>query len=257
MGRTDGIAADVSRDAFLGGRIHVLQPRKGFRSGIDAVLLAASVAAQPGDSVLELGCGVGVASLCLHARIPNLRLVGVEVQPDYAALAEQNVASNNAAMTVVTADLRTLPTPLRQQQFGHVMMNPPYFDRATGPASPNIGRDLALAGDTPLGDWLDVGLRRLAPKGTLTVIQHITRLPEVLGFAHGRLGSIVVLPIAGRSEHLPNLFLLQGRHSGKAPFSLRKSLVLHDGDRHLADEESFAPTVRAILRDGAALRITD
>jgi len=247
---------DVTRDAFLGGKIHVLQPRKGFRSGVDAVLLAAAVPAKAGESVLELGCGVGVAALCLHARVPGLVLTGVEAQADYANLATRNATSNHADLSVETADLRALPADLRQRQFGHVMMNPPYFDRTSGPAAQDHGRDMALAGDTPLGDWLDVGLRRLSPRGTFTLIQHITRLPEVLAHMQGRLGSMVLLPIAGRSGHAPNLFLLQGRHSGKAPFVLQDPLILHEGTAHTADAESYTAALQDILRNGAALDMT-
>lgn len=254
---TEHIPDNLTRDAFLGGKIHVLQPKKGFRSGIDAVLLAASVPAVAGDTVLELGCGVGVASLCLHARVPGLQLTGVEVQPDYAALAESNATSNHAAFEVVTADLRLLPTALRQRQFTHVMMNPPYFDRASGPAAQDAGRNLALAGDTPLRDWLDTGIRRLAPKGTLTVIQHITRLPEILAPVQAKLGGIVLKPITGRAGALPNLFVLQARHSGRSPFSLRNHMIMHEGQTHKADSESYTAEVREILRNGAPLFLTD
>lgn len=253
---TDPHSDTLTRDAFLGGKLHVLQPRKGFRSGVDAVLLAASIPAQSGDHVLEIGCGVGVGALCLHARVSGLQLTGVEVQPDYAALAQKNAASNRADMTVVTADLRALPAELRQQQFTHVMMNPPYFDRASGPAAQDMGRNIALAGDTPLADWIDIGIRRLAPKGSLTVIQHITRLPEVLSAVHGRLGAIVVQPLSGRAEALPNLFILQARHSGKSPFSLRKSEPLHEGEKHGKDGESYTKPMQNVLRNGAAFPIT-
>lgn len=60
-----------SHDQFLGGRLMVAQPKTGYRAGVDPVLLAASVPAVRGESVLELGCGVGVASLCLAARVPG------------------------------------------------------------------------------------------------------------------------------------------------------------------------------------------
>ena len=77
-------------DQFLGGKVTAKQPAQGYRAGVDAVLLAASVPAKAGDTVLELGCGVGVASLCLTARVGGLLVTGVELQPDYAALAAKN-----------------------------------------------------------------------------------------------------------------------------------------------------------------------
>ena len=257
LGATDDTPDHLTQDAFLGGKLYILQPKVGFRSGIDAVLLAASVPAISGDTVLELGCGVGAASLCLHTRVKGLTITGVELQANYAKLAERNAASLAADMAVVTADLRALPAPLRQQQFTHVMMNPPYYDRAQGPAATDPTRDIALAGDTPLADWLDVGIKRLAPKGTLTIIQHITRLPEVLTALEGRLGSLILQPIAGRANAAPGLFLLQGRHSGRTPFAMHAALVMHEGAAHSRDAESYTSQLQAILRDGAALPLID
>ncbi|MFO7806744.1 MAG: methyltransferase, partial [Paracoccaceae bacterium] len=69
----------LTQDAFLGGQLYLWQPRRGgYRAGVDPVLLAASVPAQAGETVLELGCGVGAAMLCLHARVKGLQLTGVE-----------------------------------------------------------------------------------------------------------------------------------------------------------------------------------
>ena len=246
---------DLTQDDFLGGKIAVWQPRRGYRAGVDAVLLAASVAAKAGQSVLELGCGVGTASLCLAARVPDLRITGVEVQPDYAALAQRNAEANALPLKVVTADLRALPADLRQERFDHVIMNPPYFDRAAGTASDNPGKDIAFGGDTPLRDWLDIGARRVGPRGYLTLIQRMERLPEVLAALEGRLGAIILRPIAGRANRAPELFLLQARQEGKTPFRMAPTLIMHTGDTHQGDQESYTPDVSRVLRSGAKLPI--
>ncbi|PUB15589.1 tRNA1(Val) A37 N6-methylase TrmN6 [Yoonia sediminilitoris] len=246
---------DLTCDDFLGGRLRIWQPRKGYRAGVDPVLLGASIAAKPGQSVLELGCGVGVASLCLAARVPGVSVTGVEVQPHYADLARRNARENSAAFHVITADLRALPHEVRQQRFDHVIMNPPYFDRLAGTASDDGGRDIALGGGTPLTDWLDIGARRVGPKGYLTIIQRIARLPEVLSALEGRLGSIVVLPISGRERRAPELFLLRARQEGRAAFSLLSPLTMHAGERHTGDKDNYLPEINDILRNGAGLPI--
>jgi len=93
----------VSIDGFLGGRLRLEQPKIGYRAGIDPVLLAAACSAQRGQEVLELGCGVGVASLCLGRRVPGLALHGVEILHDYAQMARENAARNGLEFDVNTS----------------------------------------------------------------------------------------------------------------------------------------------------------
>ena len=247
----------LTHDAFLGGKLHVWQPRKGYRAGVDPVLLAAATPAKAGDTVLELGCGVGTASLCLSARVDGVSITGVELQSDYADLARRNAAENRADFSVVTADLAALPDDLRQKQFSFVIMNPPYFDRQSGTAATDAGRDRALGGDTPLALWLDVGIRRIAAKGHLVLIQRMERLPEVLDGIKGRLGSVVVCPIAGRQAKAPELFLMKARQDGRAPFRMTAPLIMHEGPAHDGDRESYTQDISDVLRNGAALPIWD
>ena len=192
--------------------------------------LAASVPARAGQSVLELGCGVGVASLCLAARVPGLALDGVELQGAYAALARRNATTNRVALTVTEADLRDLPCDLRNRSFDHVIANPPYY-AANGPAAQDAGRDRALREDTPLAEWLDVGLRRVRDGGYLTIIHLTERLPDILAGIAGR-ASAVVLPLAARAGHPARRAIVQARKGARSPFMLLPPLVIHQGDHH-------------------------
>jgi tRNA1Val (adenine37-N6)-methyltransferase len=253
MTSTSDAEDGLTDDAFLGGRLRVLQPAGGYRADNDPVILAAAVPARPGESVLELGLGAGVAALCLGARVPGLRLTGLELQAAYAALARRNAARNGIALRVIEGDLARLPAELRQESFDHVLMNPPYFDRRQGTGAADPGRDLALGGQTPLAAWIDTATRRLRPRGWLTLVQRAARLPEVLGALDARLGSVTVRPLAPREGREAGLILLCARKDGRAPFRLLAPLAMHDGASHLRDEDDFAPLFRQILRHGAAL----
>lgn len=251
-----GFAPDrLSHDKFLNGRLTILQPVSGYRAGVDPVLLAACVNASHGQSVLELGCGAGVASLCLGHRVPGLVLHGVELQADYADLARRNAADNNIEMQVETADLLHLPSALRGLSFDHVIANPPYYKRQRGTGAVDKGRDMARAGATTLTDWIDVAARRLAPGGNLTMIQRSDRLGDVLQGIDGRMGDILVQPIAPRVGRKAELIIMRARKGARGDLVLAAPIIMHKGATHDGDRESYTDQILAVLRGGAPLSI--
>lgn len=245
------VGDSLTHDAFLGGRLHLWQPREGYRAGLDPVLLAASVPARSGDRVLELGCGVGTAILCLGSRVSGLSLTGVEVQPQLADLARRNGGSK---LDVVTADLADLPKDLRQHQFDHVLANPPYHDRGVSKPSADRAREAAHGEAVPLVRWVRVAAKRLAPKGQAHFIHRAERLPDLIRALPGDLGSVEVLPISARAGRAPDRIILRARKNGRGAFRLHAPLVMHEGARHRADGDSFVPQIANVLRNGAALR---
>lgn len=248
---------ELTRDMFLSGALEIQQPMAGYRAGVDPVLLAATVPAFAGDNVLELGCGGGVASLCLATRVRGVVITGVELQSDYADLARRNAAVNGVEMDVHCVDLRHLPDPILQQNFNHVIANPPYYLRTQGTAATDAGRETGLAEQTPLADWIAVATRRLKPKGYLTVIQDAERLPELLSVMDDRLGGVKILPLSPRIGRPAHLVIVQARKGARAAPQLLAPIVMHEGASHDGDRESYTPQIRAVLRDGAALTLGD
>lgn len=245
------MSTEQTHDCFLGGRLRLAQPRRGYRAATDPVLLAAACPAMPGQAVLELGCGVGVASFCLGLRVPGLALHGLEVQPDYAAFARRNAASTGIALQVYEGDLRAMPAALRGA-FDHVIANPPYFPPASGPAACDKGRETAQREDTPLSDWLLAARKRLHPGGWLTLIHLAERLPDILSGLTG-FGAIAVLPLAPRAGRPAGRVIIRARKGARSPFRLLSPLILHAGDSHAGDREDFTPEARKILRDAAPI----
>ncbi|NNF71217.1 MAG: methyltransferase [Rhodobacteraceae bacterium] len=244
--------AALTNDAFLGGRVAALQPSQGYRAGVDPVFLAAAVPARPGQTVLELGCGAGVASFCLAARVPNLTLQGVERQAAYANLAGRNAALNKTSLAVTCADIAALPVDLRQLSFDHVIANPPYYRRDNGTPADDTGREQALGEATPLSVWVDVAIRRLSPGGWFTIIQRADRLPDLLTAIGARLGDITAYPLAPRESRPATRVIVTARKAARGPFTLANPMILHNGAEHLRDGEDYAPATSAVLRDGAS-----
>lgn len=244
------LADDLTQDAFLGGKVMAWQPRSGYRAGVDPVLLAAACPARDGDTVLELGCGAGVASLCLKARV-DVAITGVEVQDTYAALARKN------GLEVVTCDLSDLPADLRNRSFQHVILNPPYYAPGAHVSAEDVGRAKALGEETPLATWLRVAAKRLRPLGWMTLIQRMDRLPDVLAALPDHMGSISVLPIQPREGRAPGLFVMRARQDGRASFRLLAPFVMHARPRHESDTPDYTGPADAVLRDAASLSFDD
>lgn len=242
---------DLRCDAFLGGDLSLWQPARGYRAGIDPVLLAAWVPAKAGQSVLDLGCGAGAAVLCLGTRVPGLSLCGLERHAGYADLARRNGAA--LGLEVVTGDVGDMPAALRQRSFDHVIANPPYYDRGTGTAAPDPNREAALGEATPLRAWVQAGQKRLKPRGYLHMILKADRLVDALAALQAPMGSIEITPLAPRTGRAAELILLRARKDGRAALKLQAPIILHAGERHCRDEEDYTPEIAVVLRAGGSL----
>lgn len=252
--RTEPFAGDdLTRDDFLGGAVQLWQPKDGYRAGVDPVLLAASIPAQAGDTVLELGCGGGAAMACLATRVPGITCTGVEMQPAYAALAQRNLDDNGLEGIVHCADLANLPMAVRSQRFDHVIANPPYFEDFRAVAARSKERAVSRSGALPLEKWVSVASKRLKPGGVATFIQRADRLPELMSAFFGCLGALELWPIHPRSARPARLVLLRGRKERRAAFIAHPPLVLHRGESHEKDADSYTETISKVLRSSHAL----
>ena len=239
------MSAGFSEDKFLNGRVIVRQPLTGFRSGLDAVMLAAAIPAQESDEVLELGSGAGAASLCLAKRT-GCSVIGLEIDQALAALADENAAENELPRAMFTyGDIHDVPSQLRRA-FDHVMCNPPFHDDE-GRASPDQARALALQDRGSLGDWLKEGMRRVVSNGTFTTILRGDRIGEAL-VALGSYG-VSIFPLWPRRDAPAKRLIVQIVKSSRTPLAVLPGLVLHEGDGR------YTPAANMILRDGAALHI--
>lgn len=240
-------------DAFLNGKLKITQPSNGYRAATDPVFLAASVPASSGQSVLDVGSGVGVASLCLGARVSNLRLYGIELQREYFLMSEHNAIENNINLKVVNANLNDLPADFRQKSFDHVMTNPPFFVTKTLSKPVAQGKSIANIENISLNDWISFSLKRLKSGGSFSIIHLTERLPEVLSSLSAYCGSISIKPISSRKSRPAKRIIVQGIKGSKGPMKLLEPFVVHDGDIHNSDKSDYSKSAKNILRFGHPL----
>lgn len=244
----------VTEDYFLGDRVVIRQPVKGYRAGIDAVLLAATV--RPGEGpVLDIGSGAGTVGLCAAVRCGDVGVVLVEREPELAALARDNVVRNGLEdrVTVVEADVgeplsKEAASQIAADSFLHVLANPPFHDEGAGTRSlwPLKAVSHAMTADA-LELWARFMARTTMPGGRATMIHKADALPRILHAFENRFGGLSILPIYPRAGAPAIRVIVDGIKGSRAPLTIKPALILH------GDGNAFLPEIDAILRHGAAL----
>ncbi len=235
---------------LLGGRVRVRQPARGYRAGMDAALLAASVAPKAGDRLIEAGCGVGGVLLQLAARNPDLDVTGLERDPFAHELARHNIEDNGMAGRArvlhgdVAAGFRALDLPL----FDWAITNPPYFDDPNAMRAPADEKRGAWIADHGLKTWAHFLLKSVREGGRIVIIHRADRLDDILSLLAPKAGSFSIRPVHSFADEPAKRVLVQAIKTGKAPLRLLPPLVLHPrtGPKH-------TPEAEAILRGEAAL----
>jgi tRNA1(Val) A37 N6-methylase TrmN6 len=224
----------VTEDTFLGGRLHLRQPKSGHRAGHDAMLLAAATPARPGQRVVDFGAGVGAAGLAVARRVAGIELVLVEIDAGLADLARENAAANAISAEIIVLDVTSAAnvfaaSGLTPDSVDVVLMNPPFNDPARHRASPDQARSIAhVATATTLESWVHASRRILKSGGVLSLIWRADGLAEVLAALDRGFGSLAILPVHADAASPAIRVLVRAIKGGKAPTQIHAALLLND-----------------------------
>lgn len=240
--------SETVENALLGGRVRLRQPAKGYRAGMDAALLAATIEARPGERVIEAGCGAGAVLMQAAARRPGVALTGLERDPAMAALARENAALNGADARILDGDVAAGFRALDLEPFDWAVSNPPFFDDASALRAPSPGKRGAWMADDGLEAWTRFLLKAVREGGRIVVIHRADRLADLLALLGGTAGSFSIRPVHAFADEPAKRVLVQAIKTGKAPLRLLPPFVLHErgGGKHTAEAE-------AVMRGEAAL----
>lgn len=172
-----------TRDHFFNGKIVLNQPESGYRFSIDAVILSHLVCPATGETVLDLGTGCGVIPIMLAFRHPELRVIGVEIQPSLCRLARQNVMDNCLAdrVLVIEKDIGKLSLTDIGGPVDRVVTNPPYRKLDSGRISADSQRAVARHElKTNLDSVLRTARRMLRKAGRFSIIYPSVRSVDLV-----------------------------------------------------------------------------
>jgi tRNA1Val (adenine37-N6)-methyltransferase len=180
------IISDMPNSWFQFKRFMIRQDRTAMKVGTDGVLLGAwgGSGCFPGAagscSILDIGTGTGLIALMLAQRFPLASVLGLEIDPDAAAQATDNLAASPwpDRIEIREADFR-IWSPPAGDFFDMIVCNPPYFSRSL--KNPDVQRSLARHDDElPLEALISRSAGLLSPSGLLAVVLPAGRVEEAL-----------------------------------------------------------------------------
>ena len=248
--------AELTQDGFLDRRFTLLQPKKGLRAGSDALFLAASISAKPGQRVLEAGVGTGAAALALLTRVADMSVTGVEKYPFHADLARRNAELNHKTdrLEIIEGDILALKGADFGPPFDHALANPPYYAPEHSRASETASRQAAhFMPPGLLADWVTTLSRLTKPGGTVSFIHRCDAAPELLAAMAASLGGLLVLPLAPKDGAPSTRIIVRGTKGSKAPLQLLSPLALHEGaGAHTCQSDAVLRACQALDLDRMA-----
>ena len=230
-GMTDMTLLDLTEDTFFNGRIKVLQHREGYRFSIDAVLLAAFSAPEAEDRIVDLGTGCGIIPLILGYRHPAVSITGIEVQPELASLAAQNVEANGMKerLTIIRTDMRSLSIQAVSGPVDLVISNPPYRKGRSGRVNPHPQRAVArheiLA---TLQDVAGAAARLLGIGGRFAIVYPAERITDLLtNLRSAGIEPKHIQTVHAKSQDPARLVLVSGIKGGGPGATVHEPLVIY------------------------------
>lgn len=231
----------------LNKRLKLFQIENGFKTSIDSVLLAAACPAGAGDKILDMGCGVGGAGLCVLKRVAGTALVGVDIQADHIALACENAAENGMAARAefVSCDMRDYA---EEKAFHHIICNPPYLEAGAHLRSPHTPKAKAMGHedeDITIKTWVDAAHYNLKSKGSLSMIHRADCVDEIIQALGKRFGATEIIPLYPRAGEAAKRVIIRTIKDRRSPATLHAGLILHD----TVDAHGYSAAAEKIFRE--------
>ena len=179
MLRDDERIDDLQRNHY-----GIIQRKRAFCFGMDAVLLSGFAVVKKGERVLDLGTGTGIIPILLTAKTEGEHFTGLEIQEESADMARRSVRYNHLEdkVEIVTGDIVEAGGLFALASFDVVTSNPPYMNDAHGLKNPGDAKAIARHEvKCTLEDVVREGAKVLKPGGRMYMVHRPHRLIEIFG----------------------------------------------------------------------------
>lgn len=235
-----GLHEDERIDDLQLAGMRIIQKERGFRFGMDSVLLADFARIDPRASVADFGTGTGILPLLLHGRNKGSSFDAFEIQPEMADMAARTMDMNGMAEII-----RVHRLPVQQAEsvipagtLDAIVCNPPYGVPGTTLLNPSDTLRTARHQDEKgLMDWYRMAHRLLRGKGRFFMVYPAPRMLEAMtAMDKAHLTPKRFRLIYPRADKAANLVLIEAMKDAKPMLHPEPPLIVYEQDGGMTAE---------------------
>ena len=222
---------NVTVDKILRGKISIIQLKKGFRYGFEAVFLASFVNGylkkikKKKRSLADVGSGVGTISLIIAYQNNDINITAIENNDSILGISSENIIKNNfqKKVNVIKEDILNIDSQLNNS-FDFVVTNPPfYFDQQKKSVNDldNYAKRIVN-----YESWIEGSLKILKDKGIIFLIIPTGLLEKSLTCLSKKAGSFKIFPIWPDQKRSSKRLIIMAKKGGSSPTELVSGLKL-------------------------------
>lgn len=220
--------------------LKIIQNKKWFCFGMDAVLLANFCDLKKNSKVVDLGTGTGIIPILLCGKKDVSSVIGVEIQEEVAEMASRSVALNKLEdkIEIKNIDLKDGSDFLSTNQFDVVVTNPPYKLSDSGLI--NLENKKAISRHEikcTLEDVIKESSRLLKHHGRFFMIHRPQRMVDIFCLLRKyKLEPKNIRLVHPKVSEKPNMILIKAVKAAKPELKFEKPLYVYNDDGTYTDE---------------------
>ena len=232
------ILSDEQVDDLQLDGMKIIQKKKGFKFGTDAVLLSDFAKDIYSKNTLDLCTGTGIVAFLLHSKTKTKSFFCVEIQEEIADMAKRSVNLNglDKDISIICDDLKNAVKIFGKRKFDLITCNPPYIRSGVmnDTDSKTISRHEVLCS---LEDIIRVSSELIKTTGKLAMVHKPSRIAELLYL----MKKYKIEPKRMRFVHKnekepPVLVLVEGHYGAKSDINVMRPLIMYDENQNQTAE---------------------
>ncbi len=222
------------------GSLNDLKQGRGYRFSVDSVLLASFCESLTGNVAVDLGTGCGIVSLLLAVQKPGIKLYGLEIQPELAKIARENIRLNNFAqqIDIICGDMRLAHLFFKPGFADIVISNPPFGKAGATRLNPDSEKAIArheLKGS--LKSVVKAARYLLKQDGYLAIIYTAKRAKELFKIMDEEYFNIEkIIPVYAYPGNPAKLIFCLAKNGGSASLEIAEPFYICNSPGVYSDE---------------------